>query len=63
MGINQCSAMGINQCSALVSILILMLMLHSLAELVPWNRFLDFLKVKKSGPWRAGTTTLFLLGS
>jgi hypothetical protein len=37
--------------------------LHSLAELVPWNLFLGSLKVENSGSWRAGTTTLFLLGS
>jgi hypothetical protein len=37
--------------------------LHSQAELVPLNRFLGSLKVKKFGLWRAGTTTLFLLDS
>ena len=30
--------------------------LHSLAELVPWNRFLGFLKVLKFGFWWAGTS-------
>jgi hypothetical protein len=37
--------------------------LHKPAELIPWNRFLGSLKVKKFGLWRAGTIALFPFGS
>ncbi len=37
--------------------------LHSLAESIPWNRFLSSLSVYKFEVWRAVTTTLFIFGS
>ncbi len=35
--------------------------LHSLAESVPWNRFLGFLKVKKFGLWLWGKNQFLVL--